>query len=93
MKWYSLLSRMPSFACAFMGVMLMFASCSSDEVQGDEVALDSLADKAIAMTDSVIGTEPVDTFLTLSPQQADSLYFRLSHHYSLSLQYYLEMIH
>ena len=78
----NMLSCRLSFVFAFIGIMLMFASCSSDEVQGDEVALDSLADKAIAMTDSVIGTEPVDTFLTLSPQQADSLYFRLSHHYS-----------
>ena len=78
----NMLSCRLSFVFAFIGVMLMFASCSSDEVQGDEVALDSLADKAIAMSDSVIGTEPVDTFLTLSPQQADSLYFRLSHHYS-----------
>ena len=83
MKWYSLLSRMPSLACAFMGVMLMFASCSSEESGEEEiVALDSLADKAIAMTDSVMGVSEGDTLLNLTPQQADSLYFRLSHHYS-----------
>jgi len=61
----------------------MLSSCSSEEGQGNGMsALDSIADKALAISDSVIGNQPQDSLLDLSIQQVDSLVFRLAHHYS-----------
>lgn len=68
-----------------LGVMLMLVcSCSSEEKGGEGIsAIDSLADKALAIKDSVMmGTSAEDSLLNLTPQQVDSLVFRLSHHYS-----------
>lgn len=101
---------------AIFALLLCFvmAACSQGDGQNDaRTAIDSIADKAMAMTDSVLNdtreksqgvqdivvaeesaeTEAVDeadeadTTVYLTPQQADSLMFRLKHHYTQNFNF------